>query len=88
MANWAVSIAWYGEIVIVGERAQEVRAELAAQALPNQIFMVSNSKSDLPLIKDRIAIDGNTTIYVCRNKTCQLPVKSVQEALRQLNESS
>jgi uncharacterized protein YyaL (SSP411 family) len=37
----------------------------------------------LPLLQGRSS-DATTTIYVCRNRACQLPVNSVPEALAQL----
>jgi len=46
--------------------------------------MGSESVSQLPLLKDRNPKENETLIYVCYNKTCKLPVKTVAEALDQL----
>ncbi|MDP4679143.1 MAG: thioredoxin domain-containing protein, partial [Cyclobacteriaceae bacterium] len=89
MTNWATSLHKLifdpFEIIIVGKKAIEIRNELAKHSLPNHIFMGTNSISNLPLIKDRIVLLNETTIYVCRNKTCQLPVTSIEKALTQLS---
>jgi len=42
------------------------------------------TSSRLPLLADKKAIDGTTTIYVCHDKTCKQPVHSVSEALKLL----
>ena len=41
---------------------------------------MSNKKSSLPLLENKLT-SGNTTIYVCVNKVCQLPTIEVAEAL-------
>ena len=43
------------------------------------------AESQLPLLEDRLGVTDETLIYVCFKKTCQLPVKTVKEALAQLN---
>ena len=90
MTNWAISLhsmlnPLY-EIVIVGDEAIEFRNQLAQMSLPNHLFLgASSNTSNLPLLEDRIAVDGKTTIYVCQNRTCQLPVHAVEEASEQMN---
>jgi len=37
-----------------------------------------------PFTKSLTAIDGKTTAYICRNKSCALPLTSEKEILRQL----
>lgn len=88
MANWATALHQVVhppfEVVVVGERAQELRNELSKHALPNHIFAGTIYASELPLLQGRKALDGQTTIYVCRNRTCQLPVHTVKDALKQM----
>jgi hypothetical protein len=72
------------EIVIIGDDYAEFRNEIAAKHIPNQVLMGSKEESDLPLMEGKSALRGKTTIYVCYNKTCKLPVNSVEEALEQL----
>jgi uncharacterized protein YyaL (SSP411 family) len=72
------------EVVIMGPNAHDVRAELQQQFIPFMIVQGTENKSDLPLVKDKIAINGKPTIYVCFNKTCKLPVHTVAEAKLQI----
>ena len=86
-ANWAILMDWFitepYEIAIAGERASELRKEFSSHYLPSCIWSGTVNNSSLPLLKDKIK-NGETWIYVCRNKTCGLPVKTVGEALGQL----
>ncbi len=91
LSNWA-QLYFYkltptAEIAIVGDKAAAMRAELSAFFLPNKILLGSNGKGNataIPLLQDKIAIDGKTTVYVCYNKACQLPVYTAGDALEQL----
>lgn len=79
------------EIAIVGDNLLNIRSLIDAQYLPNKVFVGTKTNSDelcsaLPLLKNRTAIRGETTIYVCFNKTCQLPTSDVQKALDLLQE--
>jgi uncharacterized protein YyaL (SSP411 family) len=46
--------------------------------LPNKVLAVSNqdepTKIDIPLLRDRGMIDKKTTVYVCENRVCKMPV--------------
>mgnify|MGYP002395714029 CR=1 FL=1 len=69
------------EIAIVGKDHLSYSKEIQQHFLPNIIINACEEKSDLPLLQQREAIDGKTTIYVCQNRACKLPVHSVKEAL-------
>jgi uncharacterized protein len=88
VANWAALYALRtqptAEVSIVGPAADEFRKSLEMSYIPNKVLAGTNTTSDLPLLENRTAIGGQTTIYVCKNRTCQLPVKTVAEALEQL----
>jgi uncharacterized protein YyaL (SSP411 family) len=71
------------EIAISGPELEGFRRELSQHFLPNEILAGTLSTSDLPLLEGRAATD-QTTVYVCRNRACQLPVHTVAEALAQL----
>lgn len=72
------------EIVISGAEAQKFRMELHAHYLPYSIMVGSTTSSNLPLLQGREPKPGETLIYICRNKICQLPVPKVFEALEQI----
>lgn len=86
-ANWACVADWIidepYEIAIVGEKAEELRSELQKYFLPNAVVLSSGGESELSLLQGKYKA-GETFIYVCKNKTCHLPVKSVDEALKQM----
>lgn len=88
LTNWGTLYAYRSqpliEIAIVGEDFLSFSRELQRHFIPNRVIMASHKSNDLPLLKDRTTIDGKTTIYVCYNKSCKLPVHSVNEALEQI----
>ena len=83
-ANWAKllvnQIQPFYEIVATGDEAVEKAAQLQSNYLPQAVIAAARSKSALPIFEGRIS-DGKTRIFVCRNKSCQLPVITVEEAL-------
>ncbi|PKV66303.1 thioredoxin domain-containing protein [Pontibacter ramchanderi] len=92
MGNWA-SLYYHklqptAEVAIVGHQAPEMRSELSSFYIPNMLLAGTENHSALPLLKDRSDIGGQTTVYVCYNKTCQLPVHTAAEALEQLQKGS
>ena len=45
--------------------------------------MSANKSSELPLLEGKF-LNGETTIFVCVDKTCKLPVNTLEEALKQI----
>ena len=88
LSNWAVLFTEMyqptAEIAIIGQNAREMSKPFLSLFYPNRLILGSDDGSDLPLLKERQAIDGQTTIYVCFDKTCQMPVHQVEEAMAQL----
>jgi uncharacterized protein YyaL (SSP411 family) len=84
-SNWAILLLWqiYGtwEIAITGDRSSELRTEMESRYVANKIIF-GGKKGTLPLLADKTA--GDNRIYVCRNRTCRLPVTSSKEAFEQL----
>jgi uncharacterized protein YyaL (SSP411 family) len=75
----------FNEIVIAGKDAHQKRKEINQYYLPGKILAGSeDGKSHLVLLEQRY-VDDKTLIYVCRNKTCMLPVETVEGAIKQLN---
>ena len=73
----------YKEVVIVGPEAQKVNQEIQQNYLPNVLFQISDKPSELPLLKDRF-FKKETLIYVCEDKVCFRPSKTVIDALKQI----
>jgi len=88
LSNWGIlmteMISGTSEIVIVGDQSEALRKKLSQHFLPFSSVFGSINQSTLPLLKGRTALNTQTTLYVCRDKACQLPVHSVEEALDQL----
>ena len=86
-SNWACLalhlIYPFKEIAIVGNNVNEKFHELYKRGITNAIFAVHAGASELPLTKDRFVAD-KTLFYVCENKTCKLPVSSVEETVNLL----
>jgi len=83
------------EIAIVGANSAETNALLAAARLdyiPNALFARLDPAADssaaaqkqIPLLKDKSAIGGKSTAFVCRNFACQRPVHTASELADQL----
>lgn len=73
----------YHEVCIVGKDVNEKLLELHNHYIPNAIFVVSASGSELDILKQRF-VEGKTLVYVCKNKACLIPVSEVKEAVKQL----
>lgn len=84
LSNWGILKAElterFAEIAIVGPQAEELRKELHQQPLTKAIVVGTLKASNLPLLQNRESKNGETWIYVCYQKTCQLPVKTIAEA--------
>lgn len=81
-SNWSIQLLeevfGLNEIAITGPNSLENRAELDRSYLPNKITL-GGKHEHLPLLKNRV--DTTDKVYVCRNKTCSLPVDTIPELL-------
>jgi len=81
-SNWAIQLLneVYGtnEIAITGLESEVIKLALSGHYIPNKIVL-GGTKSNLPLLKGKQS--NETKVYICRNKVCQLPVNTVEEAL-------
>ncbi|MFT5762138.1 MAG: hypothetical protein ACI8WA_001264 [Polaribacter sp.] len=76
----------YYEIAISGSNAKEKLTELNKKYIPNKLICGSETKSSLPLLKDRY-LEDKTLLYVCVNKTCNLPIENTNEAINQIKKA-
>ena len=86
LTNWAClatqMVSPTAEIALVGKDSLQFRKEIDSRYYPNKILTGTSSESQLPLLENRISKPDETLIFVCYNKTCQLPVKTVEEAVK------
>jgi uncharacterized protein len=84
-SNWAIQLLneIYGinEIAITGLETYSIKLALSGHYIPNKITL-GGTKSNLPLLKGKQS--NETKVYICRNKVCQLPVNTVEDALEYL----
>jgi uncharacterized protein YyaL (SSP411 family) len=86
-SNWASllleEVTGSFEIAITGQEASLKRKEIEKLYIPNKIIL-GGEQGNLPLLKDKFI--GETKIFVCKDKSCQLPVSNVNEAIKQILE--
>lgn len=73
------------EVAILGEAAGARRDLMSRQYLPDALLLGGTEEGALELLTNKLDPDG-TTIYVCLEKVCQLPVQDVDKALAQMRE--
>jgi len=87
--NWGILLLHhvfpFYTMVICGPEAIEHLKEANQRFLPNTLLAPSKGEnSELPVFENRYDAP-NTWHYVCSMGACQLPVKTLEEALRQIN---
>ncbi|WNJ21439.1 thioredoxin domain-containing protein [Pontibacter sp. G13] len=71
------------EVAILGDNWAEFAAEWDQAFAPNVLLMGGASEGKLPLLERKL-VPGTTTIYVCQQKVCKLPVQDVAAAREQM----
>lgn len=71
------------EIAIVGENANDKLKEFNQNYIPNKLIVGSTKESKLPLLQFKYT-KNETTIFVCVDGACQLPVNETKKALKQI----
>ncbi len=86
-ANWLwLYLNYIGdfyEVAISGKNAKVKLEEFNQKYIPNKLIVGSTKDSDLPLLEYKYN-DDQTTIYVCIDGTCQLPVNETTKAFKQI----
>ena len=83
--QYAEDLAAYMLATILGKDFDAARKTMDEQYLPFVLLSGGKSEGKLKLLKGKM-VDGETTIYVCRDKTCKLPVTDAGQALQQLGD--
>ena len=74
----------YYEVAIAGPDAKKKLEELNKIYIPNKLIVGSTTESSLPLLAYKYN-ENETTIYVCIDGACKLPVTETEKALKQLS---
>jgi uncharacterized protein YyaL (SSP411 family) len=85
-SNWGMLLLKhtkpYYELAITGKDYKEKFTELSTYYFPNILKLGAKKESQLPLLDGKM--NKGTFIYVCENKTCQMPVENTSEAIKQI----
>lgn len=86
-ANWDILMMRHlspiKEVVIMGDDCISYSQTLQKSHSFNTVFVGSKNSEYLPLMEKRFQQD-KTLIYVCENKTCQLPLENTKDAINLL----
>ncbi len=82
------------EVAVIGVKGDPLTEEFLKAInqgfFPNTVFAFAYEndarKDEVPLLKDKQAINGKATAYVCHLGACQAPVNSLEEMIQQLND--
>ena len=76
------------EIVLAGTYSEEKHTEFLAEEIPNRVFQISSVTQypDLPLLRNKPVV-GQSQFFLCRDYSCQQPVKEVAELVRLIKNS-
>ncbi|MEJ7848519.1 MAG: thioredoxin domain-containing protein [Pyrinomonadaceae bacterium] len=79
------NLAAVKEIVIIGEKGNELEKEVWGEFLPYKVVALSRGTDEgiTPLLAERKMVDGKAAAYVCENFVCRRPVTSVEELREQ-----
>ncbi len=77
----------FNEIILAGAFSEQNQLEFLAKGIPNRVFQVSSERhSGLPLLRNK-PVTGGSEFFLCRDYSCQKPVKEVTELIRLLKNS-
>ena len=83
-ANWDILMSWFAVepyfVAIVGNDYELKRKEFDTNYLPNVFFSGGKDEGNLMLLEGKYK-PGQTTIFVCQNNSCRMPVTEVTDAL-------
>ena len=82
------------EIVLAGTYSVEKHKEFLEKAIPNRVFQISSvshqissvNHPELPILRNKPVV-GQSQFFLCRDYSCQQPVKEVSELIRLIKNS-
>ncbi|TNE32775.1 thioredoxin domain-containing protein, partial [bacterium] len=84
-ANWAMLLGKNNEgifeVAVVGKDAKNLANDMQSHYLPNCLYL-GGTEENLPLLKEKLTT--KTTIYVCKDKVCNLPTTEVEKAVAEV----
>ena len=81
-------ISGTSEIAILGQLSENLHQELLERYIPHRVIMISDHPDPgYPLLTGK-SVTNPTSIYLCRNYTCQHPVFSINDLISLINKAS
>ena len=69
------------EIILAGSFSEKKHREFLHRLIPNRVFLLTSAPNfELPILRNKPA-DGLPLFFLCRNYTCQHPVREVAELI-------
>jgi uncharacterized protein YyaL (SSP411 family) len=85
-SNWAAllldEVFGVYEIAITGDNAETLRVEIENNYISNKIIL-GGKKGILPLLQGKFG--DKAQLFICKDKTCSLPVYNTADAIKQIN---
>ena len=86
LSNWArlktLFTRKFYQVVIVGEKAEEIKNKMLRLYIPNKIVLTSKKGDNkLDIFKNKYK-KNKTLIYVCLDNVCKYPTESINECFR------
>ena len=83
------------QVVIASQKIEEAQAfavDISRHFMPNKVIVFSGSgvtddklSGRIPLITDKVAVQGKPTVYICENHTCKAPITDLDDLRRVLS---
>ncbi|HSW54441.1 MAG TPA: thioredoxin domain-containing protein [Ignavibacteriaceae bacterium] len=73
------------ELGVVGENYEKEREKISKHFFPNIVLFGSRKESSLKILENRY-VKGKTLVYVCENRTCQLPAEDFESVIVQISQ--
>lgn len=84
LSNWGMlaihHLQPFYEVVVSGDKLNGIKKEIGKYYCPNVLQVFTAMKSEVPLLKNRYN-PSQTSIYVCQDKVCKLPVSTWNKAV-------
>ena len=74
----------YYDIAISGENSENLSFEMYNLNIPNSLIVFNNTQNEVPIFEDRWQ-PKETLIYICEQRSCKFPVKTISEAKSLMN---
>jgi uncharacterized protein YyaL (SSP411 family) len=71
------------EVALAGEDVVSLARVVRGGYFP--YVVLAGGSGDIPLLRDRVPVDGKAAAYVCERFTCQLPVTTTEDLIRSLS---